>query len=263
MLSLDDLALDGASGLYRRELDSGWTYADRIFGGYTAGLALAAARRESPHPDAVSAHVVFLAAARCGPIGLEVKALRAGRRTWAGHVVATQGGREILTCTAWFGDRGTGDSGPGTPLGPAPESCPELTWLPEMWPCVGFLDERAIDYPTGGDEVGGPRRIEVWSRPAKPLGPDPFLAQALDLMLADAHTLDSALRPTGLAETFGVSLDLTVSWERPAPLTEWLRLYGEAGPAEDGFVACIGAIHAQDGTLRASVQTNGRILGRA
>lgn len=272
LLSLDDLALDGAAGRFTRDLGEGWTYADRIFGGYTAGLALAAARQTAPHPHAVSAHVAFLDAARPGVLALQVEELRAGRRTWAGRVLASQAGREILTCTAWFGDRGAapetsppGTMSPGNGAAdvPDPAACPSLEWLAQEWPCVGFLDERGIDYPVGRDEVGGPARVALWARPSKPLGPDPFLAQALDLMLADAHTLDAALRPTGLVATFGVSLDLTVAWERPAPAGDWLRLSAESGPADDGFVACTGTIRARDGALRASVVTSGRMLGPA
>jgi acyl-CoA thioesterase len=262
MLTLDDLELDGAAGTYRRQLGEGWTYADRIFGGYTAGLALTAAQRKSPHAAAVGAHITFLDAARPGSLTLQVSTLREGRRTWCGQVIATQAGHPVLTCTAWFGERAVGppsDGSPGSRPRP-PEECPSLDWVADMWPCIGFLDERAIDYPTGPEEIGDGSRVEVWSRPAVPLGPDPFLVQAFELMLADAHTLDAAIRRTGLAGTLGVSLDLTVSWQRPTPLPGWIRLSAEAGPAGDGFVTCTGSLHDQDGNLRVSVQTNGRIL---
>jgi acyl-CoA thioesterase len=251
----------------------GWTFADRVFGGYTAALALAAARRESPHPTVLAAHVVFLEAARPGPVDIAVTELRIGRRTWAGRSVVSQAGRPVVTTDAWFGDRGPrppdppaegGNAGAAAPPDPAdhidPESCSSLAWLLGIYPCVGFLEERAIDYPTHADESGGPPRVELWARPAAPLGEDPFLAQVLDLMLADAHLVDAAMRPGGLTSGLAVSLDLAVSWERPEPVSRWLHLTAEAGPVADGFTTCRGAIRSQDGRLRATAVQQGRVL---
>jgi acyl-CoA thioesterase len=272
-LSLGDLALEGAAGRYHRVVGDGWTFADRVFGGYTAALALAATRRESPHPTVLATHVVFLEAARPGPVDIAVTELRSGRRTWAGRSVVSQAGRPVVTTDTWLGDRGPRPLGEATEGGDdateprvdlsdrtSPESCPSLAWLLGIYSCVGFLEERSVDYPADPGESGGPPRVELWARPATPLGEDPFLAQVLDLMLADAHLVDAAMRPGGLTSGLAVSLDLAVSWERPEPVWGWLHLAAEAGPVDDGFTTCRGAIRAQDGRLRATAIQQGRIL---
>jgi acyl-CoA thioesterase len=280
-LSLGDLALEGAAGRYHRVVAEGWTFADRVFGGYTAGLAVAAARRESPHSTMLAAHILFLEAARPGLLEVAVTELRGGRRTWAGRSVVSQDGRPVVTCDTWFGDRGPrppdppGGRSQAATLAEAdlrgmrdPESCPSLSWLLEIYPCVGFLEERAIDYPANAQESGGPQRVELWARPALPIGEDPFVAQILDPMLADAHLVDAAMRPAGLGAGLAVSLDLAVTWGRPdvaavcdgGPAPGWLYLAAEAGPCDDGFTVCTGTIRAQDGTLRAIALQQGRVL---
>jgi acyl-CoA thioesterase len=261
-LSLDDLALDATEAGFSRVIGPDWTFADRVFGGYTAALALSAARTVSSHPYAVSTHVMFLEAARPGPISLHVTELRTGRSLWAGRVNAEQAGRPILACDVWFGDRPPA-SPAAAPRGiePSPENCPSLDWLPQMWPCMGFLDERAVDYPADPDQRGGGRRVALWARPGKEIGPDMFTGQVLDLMVADAHLMDAALRETGLRDTLGFSLDISVTWESPRPSTGWLRLDARARTGDDGFVTCGGTVRGQDGTLRATALTQGRMFG--
>jgi acyl-CoA thioesterase len=262
------LDLEGGDGRYHRLIGEDWVFADRVFGGYTAAVAIAAAGRESPHPSLLSTHVVFLEAALSGPIELAVTAVRCGRATWVGRTVANQGGRPILTCDSWFGDRGIG-AVPAPHLRPAegdgarlPESYPSLGWLRELYPFLGFLDETAVDYPADEREAGGPSRIEVWARPALQTGEDPFLAQVIDLMLADAHLLDAAMRPRSLGAGLAVSLDLAVWWARHRPSSGWLRLVAEADGLDDQFATCWGTIRCQDGSLRASVGQQGRFLSR-
>jgi acyl-CoA thioesterase len=60
----ESLALAGSGGTYLRVIGEDWTFADRVFGGYTAALAATAARSESPHSSLLAAHVMFLEAAR-------------------------------------------------------------------------------------------------------------------------------------------------------------------------------------------------------
>jgi acyl-CoA thioesterase len=261
MLSLDDLALEPSAAGFSRVIGPDWTFADRVFGGYTAALALTAAHEVATHPHAVSARFGFLEAAVPGPVTLEVNALRAGRSLWAGRVLATQTGRAVLTCEVWFADRPAAESDePGVVLGPGPDDCPSMGWLPAMWPCMGFLEERAIDYPAGPTECGGGSQLAVWARPAKDIGPDPFQGQVLDLMLADAHLMDAALRSTGLGESLGFSLDIGITWETPRRSPGWLLLRAEAESGTDGFVTCRGTVCAPDGSLRATALTQGRLF---
>jgi acyl-CoA thioesterase len=262
----ESLALDGSRGRYLGVIGEEWTFADRVFGGYTAALAAAAARRESPHPSLLAVHVMFLEAARPGVLEVAVSALRRGRSTWAGHTVACQDGRPILTCDTWFGVRSgvatlpRHPSPPDATGQPQPESHRSLDWLRALYPFLGVLEERAVDYPGSADESGGGRRVEVWARPSVPTGEDPFLAQIVELMLADAHLIDAAMRPRGLSAGLAVSLDLTVTWEQTGPAPGWLNLIAEAGPSDDAFVACTGTIRAQDGSVRATAGQQGRIF---
>jgi acyl-CoA thioesterase len=262
----ESLAMDGSKGHYGRVIGGGWTFADRVFGGYTAALAATAARRESPHATLLALHVMFLEAARPGPLDLSVTELRRGRSTWAGHTVACQEDRPILTCDAWFGVRSAEAALPATPIDttspPGPDAHPSMDWLRELYPFLGVLEERAVDYPSSADETGGPRCIEVWARPSVPTDNDPFLAQIVELMLADAHLLDAAIRPLGLRAGLAVSLDLTVQWEPTGPFLKpgWLNLVASAGASNDAFVACTGRIRAQDGALRATASQRGRIF---
>jgi acyl-CoA thioesterase II len=264
MSSLDeDLQLEQSSdGRYHRAVSERWTFADRVFGGYTASMAAAAARLESPHASLLATHVTFLEAARIGPIDLTVTPLRRGRATWAGRILAEQGGRPILACDTWFGDRPAGAAMPPSGGGavPGPESYPSLAWLQQLYTFLDVFDETAVDYPADEHEEAGPARVEVWARPKVPVGEDPFLGQVLELMLADAHLLDAAMRPQSLAAGLAVSLDLAVWWERPSPNAGWLRLVVEAAGWDEMFASCRGTIHAEDGTLRASAGQQGRFL---
>jgi acyl-CoA thioesterase len=267
MASLHEaLVLDGSMGHYSRVIGDGWTFADRVFGGYTAALAATAARQESPHSTLLSAHVVFLEAATPGPLDVAVTELRSGRSTWAGHTVACQDGRPILTCETWFGVRKAETGSPETPcpIGttsqPEPEAHPSMEWLRELYPFLGVLEERAVDYPGSAEETGGPRCVDVWARPSVPTGDDPFLAQVVEMILVDAHLLDAAMRPQGLRASFAVSLDLTVKWEPAGHDPGWLNLVGNAGSSNDAFVACTGTIRGQDGRLRATASQQGRIF---
>jgi acyl-CoA thioesterase len=262
-LSLDDLALESSGSGFSRVIGPDWTFADRVFGGYTAALALTAAHEVATHPHAVSARFGFLEAAVPGPITLEVTALRAGRSLWTGRVLATQAGRPVLTCEVWFADRPAAAPGsPGVAISPGPEQCPSLSWLPDMWPCMGFLEERALDYPAGPTDRSGGPQLAVWARPVKDIGPDPFQGQVLDLMFADAHLMDAALRCTGLGESLGFSLDISITWETPRPSPGWLLLRAEAESGADGFVTCRGTVCAPDGALRATALTQGRNWNR-
>jgi len=169
----------------------------------------------------------------------------------------------VLTCDAWFADRPAAQPvEPGVVVSPGPDLCPSMSWLPDMWPCMGFLDERAIDYPAGPQECGGGQQLAVWARSVKDIGPDPFRGQVLDLMFADAHLMDAALRSTGLGESLGFSLDISITWESPRPSPGWLLLRAEADSAADGFVTCRGTVCAPDGTLRATALTQGRLFSR-
>ncbi len=152
MISLhESLVLDGSRGHYSRMIGGGWTFADRVFGGYTAALAATAARRESPHSTLLAVHVMFLEAARPGPLDVAVTELRSGRSTWAGHTVGCQDGRPILTCDTWFGVRGAEAALPATPSpidtssAPGPPAHPSMEWLRELYPFLGVLEERAVD----------------------------------------------------------------------------------------------------------------------
>lgn len=264
MISLDEIALTGASGRYTRTLDARWVYGEEIFSGYTAALALAAARNTSPHPHPVSAHVTHLGPVRPGPLRLEVSVLRPGRRTWFGHVTGTQHGREVVSCTAWFGERGMPSSSTprpriNRPL--APTLCPDISWVQFTSPDARFLETRAIGEAEAATDI--PARAHLWVRPADPMSRDPFLAQAFDLMLADPRVLRSMQRSPRTDAYPSAHQEVTISWEPPALGPRWRRVSGAVRHHPNSTVTWTGEIHAEDGTLRASIQTNSPVTRTA
>lgn len=128
----EELALDRTEEVsFRRTIHPRWSYADRVFGGYTSALALAAAHRVSSHPAALAAHVMFPA----GPVPGE------GLDTEDGVIAQPP---------------------------PAPERCPPMRWLTDAYPFLEAFEEGAIDYPSSREDFrDGPASIELWARPRR------------------------------------------------------------------------------------------------
>jgi acyl-CoA thioesterase len=176
--------LPGSTGL-RAQTDPRYWNQIGPFGGWLAGLAMAAMRRRAPAgwaPRSVS--VEFLGALPAGEIGIAVTIVRRQRRV-AGlraELSALGDAAPAVVANAVFGLTRESDSmvTPPLPSLPAPRSLPRFTGLD---PLAAFV--RAFDYRVSFGEpfVAGPEaRSGGWVRPGDPLEPAPETL----LLLADA-----------------------------------------------------------------------------
>ena len=96
-------------------------------GGYLLALALAALRKTSPYPDALTATAHYLKAPAPGPVDIPTELIRTGRSHASLEGRLVQGGSERLRLLATFGDLARAD-GPsvidaGPPELPPPDAC--------------------------------------------------------------------------------------------------------------------------------------------
>lgn len=248
-----DLRLDGEGGVFHRELPAAWTFGDdRVFGGYLAGLAMTAICAVVPQRVFLSSHVLFIGAARPGPVRVRAEVARSGANFSVARAELSQAGRPVLSCDAWLGEAGLSGGAPDAVPGwrePVPEG-PSMDWLARLWPFMGVFEERGTDYPGAPQEFGGgPAHVELWSRPRQPLG-SATVGQIFDVMAFDAHLMDSALRVLGMTAADALSLDLAVMWHSWAGRADWRRLRCSA--TLDGFVAGTEGRMWAGGALRAT-----------
>lgn len=236
----------------------------RLFGGQLVAQALAAAGRtvdgkRPPH----SLHGYFLKIGRPEqPITYAVDRLRDGRAFSNRHVVARQGGADILTLSASFhaGERGV-DHRVAMPDTPAPETLPSMAGLfgsgRAASPIFDVIEVRVSRH------AFDPRRRaaveehrQLWFRSAAPLGDDPLLhnclvAFASDLMPSVTILSHHGIHPRDMAQT--ASIDHAVWFHRPIRADRWL-CYDQVSPtAHGGRGMFSGRIFTEDGVLVATV----------
>lgn len=155
------------------------------FGGWLAGLAVAALQREAPAGWPLRAVTLqFLGRLPAGSIDIEVERLRLQRRVAGLRATLRPEGQSdvAVTAEAVFGEAGPG--APSTqrprPMLPDPVTLPRLTALDAMAAFVRTFDHRvAFGLPFAG---GAAARTEGWLRSREPLPEGP----AALLLLADA-----------------------------------------------------------------------------
>lgn len=235
-----ELALEGREGRYEREADPYWGFAGRLFGGYSAALALVAAAREAPTLEPLSAWVQFLEPVPAGRVELEVEELRPGSRVTALRTTVVADGRPMLTLDAWFGARGGEAWSPEGPVDevPPPEECPPALWRLHKSSFDASFDRRRLDYPATRKEfVGWHRGYELWLRPEPPEEVGPGVPAAIDLMCFDLHLTERLVEQPGFTPVRSFSYDLALWWHDTAP-AGWRRLrvesvaHGRAGACE-------------------------------
>ncbi|MDB5970076.1 MAG: hypothetical protein JWQ90_2526 [Hydrocarboniphaga sp.] len=259
---VDELSLTGGSDRYRRDISRYWAFGDdRVFGGYTAALALAAAAEAVKLPVLLSCQLQFLGATRVGEASIEVETLVRGRSAASVRVVLYQNAAPTVTLQCWLGES---LPTPGNDLSehstPVPLACPQIRFRSELIPFMGVLDERAIDYPA--DDSGfqsGPPFVELWVRPRQvATKPSALLSQLFDVIAFDAHMLDSTRRARASTRIVTASLDLSVIWYSALPLAAWRRVRVESGPSHHGFAATSAVICDESGAKSASAFQQGR-----
>lgn len=255
---------DGDTGRYRRDISPFWTFGDnRVFGGYSAALVLAAAARALEMPGLLSCHVMFVEATRSGPVECLVEPMRCGRGTAAVRAVMQQAGEPTVIAQAWL----TADALPGAAPDeiqhsvPGPEGCREIAFRAQTIPFMAVFEERAVDYPDSPAAFhSGPAHIDVWVRPRlDPGGPDRLISQLFDVLALDAHLLDPTLRARKSLQNGTASLDLGVTWCEALDPPAWRRVRTQSGPAVGRFVATSGVIRDAQGNIHARATQQGRV----
>lgn len=263
------LALEAiGNNRYRRELSHDWTNAtERIFGGYSAALALAAAAAAAPYPRLCSAHLLFLGPAVPGEITFETAALRVGRAVAAMSVTGEQHGRRVLQAQAWLGVSIDADTGGDKDR---PVACPEdavpLTWLQELYAFHRHFECRGVDYPASGRsliEGDGRRSVDVWARAAAASPAPEAATQLWDVMVADAFSSDPQLRTAGLGSGGFVTLDLSIQWSPYRGRTGWRRLQAWSPPQAHSLSLCQATVFDESMNVCASVAQQTLTLPRS
>lgn len=222
------LELDYDGSAFSRDIDATWVFLGRVFGGYGAALMAAAAMDRSKQATLVAANVTFLRVLEPGRVEIEVEEMHSGNSAWAGRTVLRQGGQAVLFGDMWFGPR---DALPVVDCAPPPPpGTPPIQWFLDAFPFMTAFEELALDYPT--DPATDPEplpRVTLAARPHAGLEVHTERDRQLYLlMFADAHMMDAAVRPHGMATTLGVSHNLAVQWAGIAADDGWLEFEVEA-----------------------------------
>lgn len=254
-----DLVLDRKGERFTRAIDDRWSFAGRMFGGYSGSLLVAAAAQVATMPELLSASVAFLRGLEPGPIEIDVEQVRAGRSAWVGRAVLRQAGRPALIGDTWFAAEGTLPSVDAAPEPPAGGT--SMDWLAAEFPFMNAFEERGIAYPLDRrrDVPDPPPVIEVWARPDERLDVStPLERQLFTFMLADLHIIDAAVRPHGMVGALGLSHNLTMHWTGIPGSTGWYGLRAE-GVGSGTFAATRGVVQSAVGEC-AWVLQQGRVV---
>ena len=248
----------------------------RVFGGQVLAQSLLAAARTTPEDRLPhSVHGYFL---RSGdvtkPITFTVERMRDGRSFSARRTHALQEGEPILSMTTSFQVEQPGlDHADGLPSrAPDPESVPSAldvlarhdTPLTRFWTQTSAFDIRHVEEPiyTGPAAEHNDRQM-VWMRARGRVDGPEVLHRALLAYACDQVMLEPILRRHGKSwATPGLSiasLDHAMWWHRPVRVDEWL-LYVQWSPSAQGGRGLSGArVHAEDGSLVASIAQEGMV----
>ena len=250
---------------------------DALFGGQVLAQALTAATHTVD--DQVdgrlvhSMHGYFLRAGRAhAPVIYQVDRTRDGGRFSTRRVIAIQQGEPIFHMECGFHTPEAGFDHqaalpPGIPRPDALRTLPELAdaladripaWLRERWQ----RQERPVEVkPVDPEsflhvEGAAPRRA-IWMRLPSAAGATPhqqacLLAYLSDYWLAGTAALPHTL-PAPSPTLFMASLDHAMWFHRPFRVDQWLLFETESPSAQAGRGLSRGLIHAEDGTLVASV----------
>jgi acyl-CoA thioesterase-2 len=263
--------------LYRgRSPQSNW---QRVFGGQTIAQALVAAQRTvAPDRHVHSLHGYFM---RPGdtkvPIVYEVDRIRDGGSFTTRRVVAIQHGQAIFSLEASFQvDEDGLDHQFPMPLDvPAPDTLGTQQELiakfgdrvPEgirrYWERDRPIEMKPVmlEHYTSREKLAPEQKI--WIRTTGPVPEDRATRAAVLAYLSDMTLLDTSTFAHGRAifdrDIQAASLDHAMWFHRTHPLDGWL-LYTQDSPSTSGARGFTrGALHAQDGTLIASVAQEGLI----
>jgi acyl-CoA thioesterase-2 len=257
-----DTAVEAVGGRYRAQLSRDW----EIWGpngGYVAAIALRAAGAASRlrRPASFSCH--FLSVAEFAHIDLDVATLRATKRAESLRVSMTQGGRPILEAIVWVVDDGlqalTHDLArmPSVPGPGELKSIEELVSGEERKTTFAFwqnLEAKPIEWtPWNERKPSAPVWREWYRFRPRATFDDPFADAARYLLLIDTLIWPAASRPyVPDSGHVAPSLDVSATFHRAAPDSEWLLCDASAPVAAHGLIGGRAAIWSAEGQLLAS-----------
>ena len=277
ILDLETLELNLFRG---RSPQVGW---QRVYGGQVIGQAFVAATRTvAQDRTAHSLHAYFL---RPGdpavPIIYEVDRIRDGKSFVTRRVIALQHGEAIFSMSVSFhkAEESFDHQAPLPDNIPAPEDVPSeqelmdrfLDKLPanmrSYWERERPIEMRAVEFSRYFSRESAEPVQHVWIRANGELPDDTALHQCLLAYASDFTLLDTALIAHGKflydRDIQLASLDHALWFHRPFRADDWL-LYSQDSPSAHGARGfCRGTVHAQDGTLIASVVQEGLLRQRA
>lgn len=237
----------------------------RIFGGAAVAQALLAAYETVGELVCHSLHSYFIHPGdAAAPITFEVARIRDGGSFATRRVVLKQGERQILEMTASFQ---VPNDGPehriGVDLAPLPDA---LVDDDPRGDAVG-IQLRNSELPRPGFEPSiRPPRHRMWFRSQHPLPPGIRYHQAALAYASDFPQLPTIIQPHPLTwDTPGfqfTSLDHAIWFHRPFDFNRWhlCDMDTPCAAGERGFSR--GTIHAEDGTVVASVTQEAMIRMR-
>ena len=255
---------DGPDGHFTREITEFWRVEERAYGGYAAALALAGAVKAGERSVLISAYVMFLAPTLVGPVTLATSVLRAGRASAAVRSEIIQEDVCRVSAEAWLGEMPALDGGRPVDavLPPGPESFPIAS--SRDYGFMDAFDERAVCVPSPAAPPSPPPELDLWVRSRVPRGSsEAHLSQLEDVLLLDAHLMDSAARSTSASQPDGRSLDFALWWHHVEPRRDWLLMRTTSGANIDGYVAGSGELVTPDATTLVRATQAGRIFGQA
>lgn len=235
----------------------------RIFGGELIGQSIWAALASVDDGRLLtSLHIFFLSAGRPGvPVRYAVERLRDGRSFSTRHIRATQGDRLVVMATATFHIPEEAPEyqvplGPDHPAIDSPDAIPPITSFSTEGPF-----ERREFGPTSPDEDGRLQSTRrAWIRARGPVPDDAVVNTCLVGYISDMAAVMGAAAPViprgwqyTFEDTTASSLDHTVWFHRPTRLDRWHYFNLTANSNEHHRGLTHGTIHAEDGTLVASV----------
>jgi len=236
-----------AEGAWRGEVVAGWDIAGNANGGYLLAIAARAASEATGRPDPVSVTAHYLAPAQPGPVTIETRVLKEGRRFATASATLSSVERPLVSILGSFGDLQPGslterlESGP--PDLPPPEECVLVEPTDEFPPpFVGRIELRLHpDHVRFGGLPGMPR-VRGWFRL---LDDEPIDTLAL-LVAVDAFppTIFFANLPVAWVPTLELTTHVRA---RPAP--GWLRCSFTTRFITGGFLEEDGEVWDSTGRL--------------
>lgn len=253
----------------------------RIFGGLVAAQSHIAACRTVDGRIAHSLHGYFLREGDTQvPVIYHVDRIRDGRSFATRRVVAKQNGTAIFNMSVSFQAPEEGlEHQRRMPDAPPPELVPTNKERMAGYhqqsdhPAFGFLlaldrpiERREIDHMNLLDPTPNHGIKRMWFKAQGIVGPDPATHQAILAYASDFGLLESSLNQHGRGylsdELIIASLDHAIWFHDDVEVDRWLLYTTESPRTGGGRGLNFGYIHAEDGTLVASVAQEGLIRFR-